>query len=153
MPTDTRERGALLLIKLIKRFYERLNFAPWFCSTTVAIFTENICILSPTSPPPPLTADIIATTNTSPVLESRVVTRLEEPTLLLYPLLAISLVLLVSSLSLALVVFLKGSRSPAGNSRSKECAVQLCQEVSQPGQSSQVNCELTTSSSPWFPGQ
>uniref|UniRef100_A0A3B5K825 TNFR-Cys domain-containing protein n=1 Tax=Takifugu rubripes TaxID=31033 RepID=A0A3B5K825_TAKRU len=45
-----------------------------------------------------------------------VVTRLEEPTLLLYPLLAVSLVLLVSSLSLALVVFLKGSR----NSRSKE---------------------------------
>ncbi|XP_056882152.1 tumor necrosis factor receptor superfamily member 13B isoform X1 [Takifugu flavidus] len=80
--------------------------------------------------------DVITTTITSPVLESRVVTRLEEPTLLLYPLLAVSLVLLVSSLSLALVVFLKGSR----NSRSKECAVPLCQEVSQP-----VNSDHPTS--------
>lgn len=78
-----------------------------------------------------------------------VVTGLEHPTLLLYPLLAVSLVLLFSSLSLALVVFLRSPKTQAANSRSKEanrgqeCTVQLCQEVSPSGQRSEGSHELT----------
>lgn len=70
---------------------------------------------------------------------STVVTGLEELSLLLYPLLAVSLVLLFSSLSLALVVFLRSSRTQAVNSQSKEsehgqgCVAQLCQEGSPSG--------------------
>lgn len=104
------------------------------------IITEKICIffffLPSAAPLPP------------PVPYSRVVTGLEEPTLLLYPLLAVCLVLLLSSLSLTLVIFLRSPRTQAANSRSKEanrdreCAVQLCQEVSPPGQRSKGSREL-----------
>lgn len=99
------------------------------------IITEKICVFFfffPAAPLPP-----------------PVVTGLEHPTLLLYPFLAVSLVLLFSSLSLALVVFLRSPKTQAANSRSKEanrgqeCTVQLCQEVSPSGQRSEGSHELT----------
>lgn len=74
---------------------------------------------------------------------------LEDPNLLLYPLLAITLVLLFSSLSLALVVLLRSPRTLAVNAQSKEvkrdweCVVQLCEEGSPPGQCSGGRNELT----------
>lgn len=71
-------------------------------------------------------------------LPSPVVTGLEDPSLLLYPLLAVSLVLLFSSLLLALVVFLRSPRTQAANSRSKEAnrARECAVEVSPSGQRS-----------------
>lgn len=72
---------------------------------------------------------------------------------MLYPLLAITLVLLFSSLSLALVVLLRNPRILAANARSKEakrdweCVVQLCKEDSPPAQCSGGRNELPTRAS------
>lgn len=65
---------------------------------------------------------------------------LEEPGLLLYSLLALSIVLLFSSLCLALIVFLRGARAnaskprPKEGNRKQECATLYDQEVGQPRQ-------------------
>lgn len=71
---------------------------------------------------------------------------LEDSSVLLYSLLALSIVLLFFSLSLALIVFLKGARAKTSNpgpkeaNHNKDCVVQMGQEVGrpdcQPGQSS-----------------
>lgn len=67
---------------------------------------------------------------------------LEDSTVLLYPLLALSIVLLFSSLSLALVVFLRGARAKTSKPGAKvanhnqEFVIRHGQEVGQPGQSS-----------------
>lgn len=85
---------------------------------------------------------------------SHVQTGLEDATLLLYPLLALSMVLLFSSLSLALVVFLRVARAKTSNPGAKgadhnqEFAVQHGQEVGQPGQSSKGKCGVDVSQRP-----
>ncbi|XP_073345029.1 uncharacterized protein [Pagrus major] len=95
-----------------------------------------------TSPPPIkklLTTKRLLVGGTSPVSYSRVPTAVEDPTILVYPLLALCMVLLFSSLSLAFVVFLRGARAKSSNpatkedNRNQECVVQLGQEVGPPG--------------------
>lgn len=99
--------------------------------------------LPPAAPPQPT----VTTQKLPTVPYSRAQTGLEDPTLLLYPLLAISMLLLCSSLSLALVVFLKGARpkilEPASkeDNHNQECVVQHIQEVGPPGQSSKGLCD------------
>lgn len=69
-------------------------------------------------------------------------TALEDSTVLLYSLLALCIVLLFSSLSLALVVFLRGAKTKTSNpgpkeaNHSRERVLQPGQEVGQPGRSS-----------------
>lgn len=71
---------------------------------------------------------------------STVQTGLEEPGLLLYSLLALSIVLLFSSLCLALIVLLRGARAnaskprPKEGNRKQESAILYDQEVGQPRQ-------------------
>lgn len=73
-------------------------------------------------------------------------TALGDSTIVLYPLLALCMLLLFSSLFLALVVFLRGTRTktsklgPKEVNHNQECVVQLGQEVGQPG------CQLGQSS-------
>lgn len=79
---------------------------------------------------------------------------LEDSTLLLYPLLALSIVLLFSSLSLALVVFLREARAKTSKPGAKvanhnqELVVRHGQEVGQPGQSSKGKCGMDVSQRP-----
>ncbi|XP_070783602.1 tumor necrosis factor receptor superfamily member 13B [Enoplosus armatus] len=69
-------------------------------------------------------------------------TALEDSTILLYSLLALCMVLLFSSVSLALAVFLRQAKDKTSNQGPKkthhnqECVVRLGQEVGQPRQSS-----------------
>lgn len=99
---------------------------------------QNCSHLPPTAPHQPT----VTTQKLPAVPYSRAQIGLEDPTLLLYPLLAISMLLLCSSLSLALVVFLRGTKAkvlePASkeDNHNQECVVQHIQEVGPPVQSS-----------------
>ncbi|XP_044035303.1 tumor necrosis factor receptor superfamily member 13B [Siniperca chuatsi] len=91
---------------------------------------------------------------TSHVPKLSVPTALEESTILHYSLLALCMVLLFSSLSLALAVFLRKPRAKTSNPGPKEayhnqdCVVQLGQEVGQPGgQQGQSSTDFVTNSS------
>ncbi|TKS90154.1 Tumor necrosis factor receptor superfamily member 13B [Collichthys lucidus] len=94
---------------------------------------------------------------TSPMPYSRglsVPTALGDSTIVLYPLLALCMLLLFSSLFLALVVFLRGARTktsklePKEANHNQECVVQLGQEVGQPGsQLGQSSKDVATNSS------
>nr|XP_046232413.1 tumor necrosis factor receptor superfamily member 13B isoform X2 [Scatophagus argus] len=115
--------------------------------------------------PPVTTKRLLVTSHVS---YSRAATGLEDATLLLYPLLSLCMVLLFSSLCLALVVFLRGARAKnsklqakEANCSCKECVVQHGQEVGQSvyqlGQSSKdfatnsshpTDCEPSEDSSP-----
>ncbi|XP_068161739.1 tumor necrosis factor receptor superfamily member 13B [Antennarius striatus] len=89
---------------------------------------------TPTSPVPAETHPVDATSH---VPSTQVSTSLESSTILLYHLLALCLVLLFSSLCLALVVFQRGAKAKTPNSRPKKanhnqkCVVQHGQEVTQ----------------------
>ncbi|KAM9336602.1 uncharacterized protein tnfrsf13b [Symphorus nematophorus] len=88
---------------------------------------------------PPVTTKKLLVCVTPRVQNSRVPSALDDSTILLYPLLALCMVLLFFSLSLALVVFLRGARAktpkprPKDANHNQECAVQPGQEVGLPG--------------------
>lgn len=109
---------------------------------TTRTITEMVFPSLPPAPPPPVTTEKLPVDVTSHVPYPRVQAGLEDPTLLLYPLLALSIVLLFSSLSLALVVLLRGARAKTSNTGPKEAnnkqesVIQHGKEVGQPGQSS-----------------
>lgn len=89
---------------------------------------------------PPVTPEILPIDVSPHMPFSTVQTGLEETGLLLYSLLALSIVLLFSSLCLALIVFVRGTRANASKPRPKEvnrkqeCAIMYDQEVGQPRQ-------------------
>lgn len=99
---------------------------------TDMLFLSIIPALLPPATPENLRVDV------SPHMPfSTVQPGLEEPGLLLYSLLALSIVLLFSSLCLALIVFLRGARAkprPKEGNRKQECAILYDQEVGQPRQ-------------------
>ncbi|XP_008289305.1 uncharacterized protein tnfrsf13b [Stegastes partitus] len=88
------------------------------------------------TPSPPMTTKKSLVEVTSQVSISRRPTWLEDSNILIYSLLAVSMVLLLASLSLALAAFLKGSKaksskpSPSNSTnRKRKCGVQQRQEV------------------------
>lgn len=109
---------------------------------TTRIVTEMVFPSLPPAPPPPVTTGKLLVDVSSHVPCPRVQAGVEDPTLLLYPVLALSIVLLFSSLSLALVVFLRKARAKTSNTGPKEAnhkqesVIRHGKEVGQPGQSS-----------------
>lgn len=108
-------------------------------------FAKTFLPSIPPAPTPPVTAKKLLVEVTTRVPISRgvsVPTALEDSTILLYSLLALCMVLLFSSLSLALAVLLRRSRSKTSNpgpkeaNHSQEHVVKPGQEVGKPGQSS-----------------
>ncbi len=84
----------------------------------------------------------------------RVSSTLKDPSILLFSLVALSIVLLLFSLSLALIVLLSGARAKTSNpgpkkaNHNQDCVVQVGQEVGrpgcQPGQSAKGKCGMDT---------
>lgn len=109
---------------------------------TTRIVIEMVFPSLPPAPPPPVTTGKLPVDVSSHVPCPRVQAGVEDPTLLLYPVLALSIVLLFSSLSLALVVFLRKARAKTSNTGPKEAnhkqesVIRHGKEVGQPGQSS-----------------
>ncbi|TDG98380.1 hypothetical protein EPR50_G00217400 [Perca flavescens] len=100
---------------------------------------------TPRAPTPPVTTKKLLVEVTSPVPNSRGIsglTALEDSTILLYSLLAVCMLLLFSSLSLALAVLLRRARAKTSKPGTKEAnhnlesVAQQGQEVGRPGQSS-----------------
>nr|XP_033466696.1 tumor necrosis factor receptor superfamily member 13B [Epinephelus lanceolatus] len=99
----------------------------------------------PQAPQVPVTTKKLSVEVMSYMPNSRgtfVPTTLEDSTILLYSLLGLCMVLLFSSLSLALVVFVRKTKAKTSNSgpreanHNQESVVQMGQEVGRPGQSS-----------------
>ncbi|XP_070847282.1 tumor necrosis factor receptor superfamily member 13B [Chaetodon trifascialis] len=92
-----------------------------------------------TASPPPVTTKKLLVGVSSHLSYSKMSTAIEDSTILLYPLLAVCMLLLLLSLSLALVVFLRGSRAklskpgPKEANQNRDCVVQMGQEVGQSG--------------------
>ncbi|XP_037611895.1 tumor necrosis factor receptor superfamily member 13B isoform X1 [Sebastes umbrosus] len=116
------------------------------------------CFLHCQTLPPPGTTENLLVQGTSHMPNPRGLSVLEDSTI--YSLLALCMVLLLSSLSLALVVLLRGAKAaktsnpgPKEANHNQESMVQMGQEVGQLGQSSKdflTNSNVSTDSEPSY---
>lgn len=101
---------------------------------------REIFPIYPSALPSAVATERLPFDDTSRVTYSRAQAGFEDPLIVLYPVLALSMVLLFTSLSLALVIFLRRAREESSDpglkeaNRNQECRVQCGQEVGKPVQ-------------------